>query len=84
MFVMGPEKEIRVSSPRRVAEGAPPEQFSKMSPTRSLKPSVRTMVGAAVARQFTPLAGCAKGARAVMIRSKATFRRMGICNGRIQ
>jgi hypothetical protein len=81
---MGPEKEIRVSSPRRVAEGAPPEQFSKMSPTRSLKPSVRTMVGTAVARQFTPLAGCAKAARADVIKSNATFRRMNFSNGRIQ
>lgn len=57
LFVIGPLNEISVSSPRIVAPGAPPEQLSTISPTRSLNPSIRTIVGTAVAWQFTPVAG---------------------------
>lgn len=56
-FVIGPLNEISVNSPRIVAPGAPPEQFSTISPTRSLSPSIRKIVGTAVAWQFTPVAG---------------------------
>jgi hypothetical protein len=45
-----------ISAP--LAPGAPPEQFSTISPTRSLNPSTRTIAGTAAARQFTPAVAC--------------------------